>query len=169
LEGTQATLLTACRVLDVPRGPAFACVRARAAGICRSARLTVRAGMRMLHLSFARPLGSPDECVCQVSVCQVSVCQVSARTPLGRRASSLCARPPPTAQVLTYAEEISARGVQRSVMEIDDRWQRAYGDLEFDPVKFPDPKAMVDRLHALGFKVTAWVMPFAEERSAAYK
>ena len=28
---------------------------------------------------------------------------------------------------------------------------------------------MVDRLHELGFKVTLWVMPFAEEGSAAYR
>jgi alpha-glucosidase (family GH31 glycosyl hydrolase) len=27
----------------------------------------------------------------------------------------------------------------------------------------------VDELHRLGFKVTLWVMPFVEERTAAYK
>lgn len=54
-------------------------------------------------------------------------------------------------------------------MEIDDRWQTKYGDLEFDPVKFPDPKGMVAQLHAMGFKVTCWVMPFFEEASTAYQ
>jgi alpha-glucosidase (family GH31 glycosyl hydrolase) len=54
-------------------------------------------------------------------------------------------------------------------MEIDDRWQPAYGELEFDPRKFPDAPAMVERLHDLGFAVTLWVMPFFEERSAAYR
>lgn len=38
-------------------------------------------------------------------------------------------------------------------MEIDDRWQAAYGDLEFDSAKFPDAPGMVRQLHALGFKV----------------
>lgn len=31
-----------------------------------------------------------------------------------------------------------------------------------------DPKKMVDQLHDLGFKVTLWVTPFAEETSKAY-
>ena len=54
-------------------------------------------------------------------------------------------------------------------MEIDDRWQSAYGDLEFDKAKFPDAPGMVRQLHAMGFKVTVWVMPFVEENSAAYR
>jgi hypothetical protein len=54
-------------------------------------------------------------------------------------------------------------------MEIDDRWQTAYGDLEFDKAKFPDAAGMVRQLHAMGFKVTVWVMPFVEENSAAYR
>lgn len=54
-------------------------------------------------------------------------------------------------------------------MEIDDRWQSAYGDLEFDALKFPDAPGMVRQLHAMGFKVTVWVMPFVEENSDAYR
>ncbi len=54
-------------------------------------------------------------------------------------------------------------------MEIDDRWQHAYGDLDFDRKKFPDPKAMVDQLHAMGFKVTTWVMPFVQADSQAFR
>ena len=45
----------------------------------------------------------------------------------------------------------------------------AYGDLDFDAAKFPDAPGMVRQLRALGFKVTVWVMPFAEENSAAYR
>lgn len=43
-------------------------------------------------------------------------------------------------KVEKYANEIVARGMDRSIMEIDDRWQRKYGDFDFDPDKFPDPK-----------------------------
>jgi hypothetical protein len=72
-------------------------------------------------------------------------------------------------KVLRYAKEIMNSGLDFSVMEIDDRWQIKYGDLDFDPAKFPDPKGMVDSLHKMGFKVTLWVMPFVEKRSAAYQ
>ena len=54
-----------------------------------------------------------------------------------------------------------------SIIEIDDRWQARYGELHFDPVKFPDPKGMIKELHDMGFLVTAWVMPFLQESSAA--
>lgn len=70
--------------------------------------------------------------------------------------------------VLKFAEEIVAHDFPRSVMEIDDRWSEEYGDLEFDPRKFPDPATMVARLHELGFRVTLWVMPFAAATSAAF-
>lgn len=72
-------------------------------------------------------------------------------------------------QVLQFAEEICARDYPRAVLEIDDRWQRAYGDLEFDPVKFPDPRALVEALHARGFRVTLWVPPFFDPQSAAFR
>eukprot|EP00741_Cyanophora_paradoxa_P004891 tig00000849_g4746.t1 len=72
-------------------------------------------------------------------------------------------------RVLEFAEEIAGHGFARSVMEIDDRWSAEYGDLEFDPLKFPDPAAMVRRLHQMGFRVTLWVTPFANEASDAYQ
>lgn len=53
-------------------------------------------------------------------------------------------------KVLEFAREIVKRDLPRSVLEIDDRWQSAYGDVTFDPVKFPDPKKMVEELHAMG-------------------
>lgn len=70
--------------------------------------------------------------------------------------------------VLKFADEIIANGYPYHVMEIDDRWQVYYGDLEFDPQRFPNPKAMIDELHAKGFKVTTWVIPFLDERSHAF-
>jgi hypothetical protein len=73
------------------------------------------------------------------------------------------------AKVLRYAQEIAGRGLARSVMEVDDRWQTAYGDLTFDAVKFPDPVGMVAALRAVGFSTTVWVHPFVEERSAAFR
>ena len=71
-------------------------------------------------------------------------------------------------KVLKYAQEIVDRDLPRSVMEIDDRWQVAYGDLMFDPKKFPDPVGMINTLHEMGFKVTTWVHPFVERKSEAF-
>ena len=63
-------------------------------------------------------------------------------------------------RVIQFAYEIIAHAYPHGVIEIDDRWQTHYGDLAFDPARFPDPRAMVDALHARGFSVTCWVMPF---------
>ncbi|XRB24724.1 glycoside hydrolase family 31 protein [Pseudoscourfieldia marina] len=71
--------------------------------------------------------------------------------------------------VMTYARQIAERGLPRSAMEIDDRWQQRYGDIHFCPSKFPTAKEMVDELHDLGFKVTLWVTPFAEAASETYR
>lgn len=72
--------------------------------------------------------------------------------------------------VIAFAEEIAARHCllprDGGVMEIDDRWCRAYGDFAFDAHKFPDPRAMVRRLHELGFLVTLWCVAFVERAAA---
>jgi alpha-glucosidase (family GH31 glycosyl hydrolase) len=70
--------------------------------------------------------------------------------------------------VTNFAHEIIDHHYPYHVFEIDDRWQVHYGDIGFDPVRFPDPRRMVDELHSLGFKVTAWVMPFLEPAAAAF-
>lgn len=45
--------------------------------------------------------------------------------------------------VLDYARGIASNGYQISQLEIDDKWELFYGDLEFDRSKFPNPKEMV--------------------------
>jgi myogenesis-regulating glycosidase len=64
------------------------------------------------------------------------------------------------AKVLEYARNIHSHDLPCGVIEIDDKWESLYGDMEFDSTKFPDPKAMVDELHRLGYRVTLWVHPF---------
>lgn len=70
--------------------------------------------------------------------------------------------------VLRYADDILEQAYPFNVLEIDDRWQVHYGDLGFDPQRFPNPKAMIDELHEKGFKVTAWVIPFLDPHSRAF-
>jgi len=72
------------------------------------------------------------------------------------------------AGVLSYAETLRRNGFPCDVFMIDDRWQRAYGDHEFDLEKFPAPKAMIDRMHELGFRVILWVVPFVHDNGENY-
>lgn len=71
--------------------------------------------------------------------------------------------------VMTYAEGIVANGYPTGVLMIDDNWQKYYGNFEFRPDRFPDPKGMIDRLHEMGFKVMLWVCPFVSPDSAEFR
>lgn len=70
--------------------------------------------------------------------------------------------------VLQYADDIIKNDYPYNVIEIDDRWQVYYGDLNFDPKRFPNPKQMINELHTKGFKVTSWVIPFLDPESQAF-
>ncbi len=62
--------------------------------------------------------------------------------------------------VLEYAHSIVDNGFAPGILIIDEGWHHPYGDWTFDTVKFPNPKEMVDELHALGFKVMLWIVPY---------
>ena len=62
--------------------------------------------------------------------------------------------------VLAYAHAIVENGYKPGVLMIDEGWHVGYGTWEFDFHKFPDPKAMIDELHALGFRVLLWIVPY---------
>jgi alpha-glucosidase (family GH31 glycosyl hydrolase) len=63
-------------------------------------------------------------------------------------------------KVLAYADAILAAGMPPGVFMIDDFWYRNNGWWDWDCEAFPDPKAMVEKLHAQGFAVVLWVSPF---------
>lgn len=71
--------------------------------------------------------------------------------------------------VMEYAKDIMMHNFSNSQLEIDDKWATFYGDLTFDPVKFPQPKQMVSKLKEMGFRVTIWVTPFFNTDSEAFK
>lgn len=62
--------------------------------------------------------------------------------------------------VESYADEIIANKFNNSQIEIDDNWETCYGSAVFDPVKFPNVSALVQRLKQKGFRVTLWIHPF---------
>ena len=71
--------------------------------------------------------------------------------------------------ILAYAEAIVTNGLPTGVIMLDDTWQSDYGVWKFDAAAFPDPKAMMDALHAKGFKVILWVCPFVSMDSREYR
>ena len=69
--------------------------------------------------------------------------------------------------IFEYADKIISEGFKSCQLEIDDDWTPHYGDNIFDPKKFRDPKAMMDKLKSKGFRVTLWVHPFASPKASA--
>ena len=75
-----------------------------------------------------------------------------------------------TERILAYAEGIVAHGLRPGVLMIDGGWQEDYGVYEyFNQRKISDPKALIDRLHALGFRVMLWVSPIVSSAGWRFK
>ena len=49
-------------------------------------------------------------------------------------------------RTLNFGSEIRQHGFNDSQLEIDDRWESCYGELQFMSTKFPDPVAMINQL-----------------------
>ena len=71
--------------------------------------------------------------------------------------------------ILAYAKSMVAHGIEPGVLMIDDTWQTGYGDWRFDATRFPDPKAMIGELHAMGFKVMLWMCPYVGMDTPAFR
>jgi alpha-glucosidase (family GH31 glycosyl hydrolase) len=71
--------------------------------------------------------------------------------------------------VLAYARRILDDGLPPGVLMIDDCWAEDYGTWRFDRARFPDPRAMVERLHEQGFAVMLWLVPFVSPDSATFR
>lgn len=71
--------------------------------------------------------------------------------------------------ILKYAHAILDNGMPPGVLMIDDNWQEDYGKWDFHPGRFPDPKAMINELHGMGFKVMLWICPFVSQDCDVYR
>ncbi len=71
--------------------------------------------------------------------------------------------------IMDYAKSILSNGFPPGVIMVDDNWQEDYGNWDFHPERFSDPKAMIDSLHSMGFKVMMWVCPFVSPDSYIYR
>jgi alpha-glucosidase len=73
------------------------------------------------------------------------------------------------ADILTYADKVIEHKFPTGVFMVDDNWQKYYGNFEFKPEKFPNPKAMAHELHSKGFKIMLWICPFVSPDSPEYR
>lgn len=71
--------------------------------------------------------------------------------------------------ILNYARHIVDNGFPPGILMIDDNWQRYYGNFDFKEECFSNPRAMVDSLHDMGFKVMLWISPFVSADSPEYR
>lgn len=71
--------------------------------------------------------------------------------------------------ILKYANSIKSNGFPTGVIMIDDNWQEDYGKWNFHASRFKSPKAMIDSLHEMGFKVMLWICPFVSPDSDVYR
>lgn len=71
--------------------------------------------------------------------------------------------------ILNYAQNVLDNKFPVGVFMIDDNWQKYYGNFEFKPERFPDPKGMIEQLHRDGFKIMFWVCPFVSPDSPEFR
>lgn len=70
---------------------------------------------------------------------------------------------------MNYARQIIDNGFPPGVLMIDDNWQEDYGKWNFHCGRFENPKAMIDTLHKMGFKVMLWICPFVSSDCDVYR
>ncbi len=67
-----------------------------------------------------------------------------------------------TAEVLTDMQAIRDNDLAISGMWLDRPFDVAVNNFGFDPKKFPDPKALVDGVHAKGMRMGEWSTPYLD-------
>jgi alpha-D-xyloside xylohydrolase len=71
------------------------------------------------------------------------------------------------AQVEADALAMRELDLAASAMWIDRPYASGVNSFDFEPARFPDPPAMVARLHALGYRLALWHTPYVGEEQAA--
>ena len=58
---------------------------------------------------------------------------------------------------------------QDDILKYADNIMKHYGNFDFKPERFPDPKGMIDQLHKDGFRIMLWICPFVSPDSPEFR
>ena len=74
------------------------------------------------------------------------------------------------ATLMSFVDGMADRDLPLSVVHFDCFWMREFTWMSghWDPVAFPDPEGFLERLHARGLKVSAWINSYIAQRSALF-
>jgi alpha-D-xyloside xylohydrolase len=74
------------------------------------------------------------------------------------------------ATVTEFIDGMAQRDLPLSVFHFDCFWMREFNwcDFEWDPRTFPDPEAMLARLHGRGLHICVWINPYIAQRSPLF-
>jgi len=69
-----------------------------------------------------------------------------------------------------FIDEMKRRDLPLSVFHFDCFWMREFQwcDFAWDPRGFPEPEAMLARLHAKGLKISLWINPYIAQKSPLF-
>lgn len=69
-----------------------------------------------------------------------------------------------------FIDEMARRDLPLSVFHFDCFWMREFQwcDFQWDPRGFPEPEAMLKRLHAKGLKISLWINPYVAQKSPLF-
>ena len=70
--------------------------------------------------------------------------------------------------IVDYAQRLHKIGIESGIIVLSEGWSQLDGSLDFDRNFYPDPKAFVEKLHALGFKVMLSVTPYRTASGRGY-
>jgi len=73
--------------------------------------------------------------------------------------------------VNSFVDGMEERNLPLSVFHFDTFWMEAFEWCSFmwDKNMFPDPKGMIERLHAKGLKICLWINPYIAEKSPLFQ
>lgn len=70
--------------------------------------------------------------------------------------------------ILNYARQIAQEGFPAGTIVLSEGWSKNNGSFDFDREYYPDPRAMVEQLHQLGFKLMLTVTPLVGASGRGY-